>query len=156
MTLAEAMRRARSNLYRFEENAEMLERKDSLVDMIRERGSRVEQQYEEKPGKVSAHYIEAVPSWFLALDNAERAYYELQDAVRTVRSLTECLEKYQPVSFALYAAKYRDGQSLPELRRRFGRKLKILDQDLIFRLIDWSTWPVDRDGEEYHDWKSKK
>ena len=48
MTLFEAMRRARSNLYRFEENAEMLERKDSLVDMIRERGSRVEQQYEEK------------------------------------------------------------------------------------------------------------
>ena len=156
MTLAEAERRARSNLYHLAENVELLESKKSVVDKVREHGSRVEQKYEEKPGNVSHHYEGAVPGWFLTLEEAEWAVYELQCAVVTVRHLLEYLEKYKPELFALYAMKYRDMASLPELKRRFGRKLKRLDQDLVFELIHWTEWKIYRDGGEvYEVWLRK-
>ena len=157
MKLAEAQRRARSNLYRYKENSELLEHYETVGDMIREHGSRVEQQYGNKPGEVSRRYVEAVPSWFLALDNAEWVYSELLDAVSTVSHLLKYLQERELKLFELYARKYRDKIPLPDLRRRFDRKLKMLDQDLIFMLIDWHTWPIDRDGgEEYAQWRRKR
>ena len=125
--------------------------------MIREHGSRVEQQYGDKPGEVSRRYYEDVPAWFLALEDAEQAYFNLMDAVTTVRSFVKCLQEYEPGLFELYAWKYRDKVPLPELRRHFDRKLKMLDQELVFRLIDWHCWPIDHDGgEEYENWWRKR
>ena len=149
MLLAEAERRARSNLYRFEENTALLERKESLADMIREQGSRVEQHYE-KIGKASAHYEPAVPAWFLALEDAEQAYFNLVTAVNTVKHFVKFLQEHKPALFEVYALKYRDKASLPGKLRRF-------DQELIFNLIDWHYWPIDRDGgEEFATWRRKK
>jgi len=50
--------------------------------------------------------------------------------------------------------KYRDKIPLPELRRHFDRKLKVLDQELIFRLIDLHCWLIDHEGGgEYEAWR---
>jgi len=156
MTLIEAIRRARSNLYRYEENAELFERKESYQDTIRARGSRTVQHYD-KPGKASHHYEEAAPSWFLALEDAERAYWALFDAVRTVRGFVKYLQELKPELFGYYAMKYRDKATIAEVRRRFGRKSERLDQDLIFGLIDWHSWRIEElNGEDYKKWMKKR
>jgi len=157
MKLSEAERRARSNLYRLEENTALLRRKSSLADMIREHGSRVEQRHEERIGDVSGRYIEAVPSWFIELVSVERVYFELLDAVTTVQKFTKYLQDLEPKLFELYAMKYQTKASLPDLKRRFGQKLKTLDRELIFQLIDWHSWPIAHDGgEEYREWWRKR
>jgi len=156
MTLSDAMRRARSNLYRYEENTEMFEREESLVDTIRERGSRVEPNYD-KPGRASHYYEEAAPSWFLALEDAGRAYWALFDAVTTVRGYVKYLQELRPELFELYAVKYRDKTPIPEVRRRFGRKSEKLDQRLIFGLIEWHGWRIEQvGGEDYEKWIEKR
>jgi len=157
MKLAEAMRRARSNLCRYEENIKLLEHYETVGDMIREQGSRVEQQYGDKPGQTSGRYVEAVPSWFMAQESAEQTYFYLTDAVATLATFLNFLKKCEPSLHELYLWKYRDKAPLPELRQRFDRKLKKLDQELIFRLIDWHCWPIASDGgEEYEQWQRKR
>ena len=157
MKLAEALRRARSNLYRLKENTELLKRKTSLADLIYEQGSRTEQFYEEKPGKVSARYVESIPAWFLGLEDVERREYELWCAVSVIKSLIECLQGSEPELCELYALKYRDKKPLPDVKQRFAGKLKKLDQDLIFMVILWHSWPVDPEGgDEFEKWRKNK
>jgi hypothetical protein len=151
--LSEATRRARSNLYNLESNAALLERQETLVEMIREHGSRVEQRYDEKPGRAKARYIESVPAWFLELGDTERALWELIDAATSTAGLVKYIERYEPELFEFYAAKYRDGYTIPDLKKQFGKNLKRLDRDLVFRLIDWHGWRIDEPGgEDYGKW----
>ena len=157
MTLAEAERQARSHLYRLAENTDLWEHKADFAKMLRETGSRAEQQYGERPGRLSAHYVEAVPAWFLALENAEEAEYILWCAVHVTRDLLAYVETAEPELFDLYTLKYCDKIPFPDLRQRFDRKLKRLDQDLIFMLILWNSWPVDKEGgESYYSWCQKR
>ena len=113
MTLAEAERRAKSNLYNLEENAALLERKEDLADMIRERGSRAEQRYDEKPGKVSARYVETVPAWFLEIEDVEHMVWELFNAVTTAQGMLKFYQDHEPELHAFYVAKYRDKLPIP-------------------------------------------
>ena len=135
----------------------MWERKDDLVSMIREQGSRTEQQYGEKPGKASTHYVPAVPSWFMSLEDTERVEYELWCTVFTVKRLLEYLQTHEQDLYNLYALKYRGKAPVPELKRHFDRKLGRLDRDLIFTLIHWHGWPIDKaGGAEFESWLQKR
>jgi hypothetical protein len=157
ISLPEAERRARSNLYNLEANAALLEHKENLAETIRERGSRVEQRYDEKPGKVTGRYIEAFPSWLLELESVELRIWELAGAVSFTRGLLKYLREREPELFKLYAMKYRDGAAVPELKRCFSRKLDKLDRELIFRLIEWSSWRIKLEGaESWEKWRKDR
>ena len=157
MNLAEAERRAKSNLYNLEANAETLEHKEDLAAMIRERGSRVEQRYDEKPGKVSARYVESVPPWFLDIEDVERALWELIDAVTTAQGMLKFYQDHKPELHAFYVAKYRDKLPVPELKKRYGAGMKKLDREVVFNLIRWHGWRIDEDGGgEYGRWLDRR
>jgi hypothetical protein len=155
--LSEAERRVRSNLYNLEENAALLERKEDLSDMIREHGSRTEQRYGEKPGKVSARYVESVPAWFLAIEDVTRVVWELIDAVTTTRGMLKYYQDRETELYGFYEAKYKDKLPIPEIKVRCGANMKKLDRELVFNLIRWHEWPIDEDGgEEYRRWTRKR
>jgi hypothetical protein len=157
MHLSEAERRARSNLYNLETNAAMFEHKEDLAKIIRERGSRTEQRYDEKPGKVSARYVESIPSWLLEIENVERAVWELFDAVTMTRGMLKFYQAREPECYRFYGAKYRDELPIPELKRLFGADMKKLDRDVVYNLIRWHDWPIDEDGSgEYRRWLEKR
>jgi hypothetical protein len=156
LTLSEAERKARRELYEFAVNSELLEHKELLSEVIRERGSRVTQKYEELPGKASARYVESVPLWLLEAESAEHAIFQLIDAVTIVRGLLNFAQERRPELYELYAAKYRDGLPLPELKKRFGAKLDKLDRELVFSLIHWHGWRIDDDsGGAFRRWMER-
>ena len=155
MRLAEAERRARWELYNCAGNADLLERKAALTRMIRERGSRSEQQYGEKPGKRSARYIDSVPAWLQETEDTERQVWILYEAVSTTNGMTAYLKDNAQELFSLYAMKYRDKATVPALRGRYGGKLKKLDTELIYTLIYWHGWPIE-DGAAYWQWLDRR
>jgi hypothetical protein len=157
MKLSEAERRAKSNLYNLEVNTALLESEKDLLKMIRERGSRVEQRYGEKPGKVSAHYVETVPQWLFEIENLERAVWELIDAATTAQGLLKFCQDQDPELHGFYKAKYKDKLPIPELKARFGTETNKLDRELVFNLIRWHGWSIDEDGgEKYWRWMKKR
>jgi hypothetical protein len=155
MTLSEAVGKARWELYNYEENAELLEYKTALAYMIRERGSRTEQQYGERPGRRSARYVDSVPAWLQETEDIERQAWGLYEAASTVRSMTAYLRDNASELYGLYVLKYRDKAALPTLRNRYGGKLKKLDMELIYTLIYWHCWRIE-DGENYFKWLDKR
>jgi hypothetical protein len=136
----------------------MLEHKKGLAEMIREHGSRVEQRYDEKPGKASARYVESVPSWFLEIDDVEQLLWDLIDAVTTVQGMLKFCQDHEPGLHEFYRLKYRDQTPLPELKKRYGgADMKKLDRDLVFNLIYWHGWMIDEDGgEDYWQWLKRR
>jgi hypothetical protein len=155
MHLAEAERRARWELYNCAGNAELLEYKTALARVIRERGSRIEQQYGEKPGRRSARYVDSVPAWLQEAEDIERQAWILCEAANTVHGMTAYLKDNAPELFGLYAMKYRDKATVPALRGRYGGKLKKLDTELVYSLIYWYCWRVE-DGAAYYKWLDKR
>jgi hypothetical protein len=157
MTLTEAERRVKSNLYNLETNAAMLEHEELLLEMLREHGSRVEQRYDEKPGKVSARYVESVPPWFLAIEDTQRVVWELIDAVTETQGMLKFYQDQEPKIYEFYKAKYQAKRPIPELKKRYGTGMKTLDRDLVYNLIRWHGWSIDEEGGgEFWRWERKR
>lgn len=152
MTLTEAESKARRSLYDHEVNAALLDHKQDIAQSIR---SLKTQTYEDRGGKVSGRYTGAVPEWFLHMESAETAVFELHSVVFTVRGLLKFIQEHEPELFGLYALKYRDAATLPELRRRFGAKVGRLDRELVFRLIEWHDWRM-TDADEFLAWRKRR
>jgi hypothetical protein len=151
MKLTRAIDRARWELYNYAGNGELLEYQALLARMIRERGSRVEQQYGERPGRRSARYVDSVPAWLQEVEDIERQAWILYEAASTVNGMAEYIKGNIPELHSLFVLKYRDKATVPALRTRYGGNLKKLDMVLLYTLILWHDWPIE-DGADYYKW----
>ena len=106
MTKSEAEQFARRCLYNYHENAARLEQKLFKYEIAREKGSRVIQQFHERPGKVSAGYIDSIPSWLEEVEFLEAAIIDLRLCVLPIERLLRDLEATQQEELIVYRLKY--------------------------------------------------
>ena len=154
MYLPDAERMAKRELYELEANIELIKRKDSLADEIRARGSRAQQKHEDRGGKVTGRYINSVPGWLLEIEDIDQAISVLVNSTLVPKSMLDYFKECKPVHYEFYKLKYRNQARPSELKRRFGTRTNELNRELIFNLINWHNWEIDKDGgKAYQQWR---
>jgi hypothetical protein len=116
MTKAEAEKFARRCLYNYRENAARLEQKLFKYEIARERGSRIEQQFNERGGKASAGYIESVPGWLEEIEMLEAQILDLRLQVPPIQRLLRDLEAAGQEMLVVYKLRYEQRLSWEKAR----------------------------------------
>ena len=106
MTKAEAEQFARRCLYNYRENAARLEQKIFKAEIMRERGSRVIQQFDERGGKAGAGYVDSIPCWLEGVEFLEAEIIGLKFRVPPITRLLRDLEAARQGELIVYRLKY--------------------------------------------------
>ena len=106
MTKSEAESFARKCLYNYREDTGRLEQKRLKLEIAKERGSYLGQEYRERPGKASAKYVDSVPGWLTEIEFLEASIADLELCVTPIQRLLKDLEETQQEAFVVYQLKY--------------------------------------------------
>ena len=144
MTKAEAEQFARRCLYNYRENAARLEQKIFKAEIMRERGSRVIQQFDERGGKAGAGYVDSIPCWLEGVEFLEAEIIALKFCVPPITRLLRDLEAARREEVFIYKAKYEQRLSWEKARQKVveehgigGSAFKTLNRKLINAAIGY-------------------
>ena len=137
MTRTEAEKYARQCLYNHRENIARLAQKLDKYEIVRRKGSRVEQTYGDS-GRASVTYIDPMPLWVEEMELLEREIPELRLRVLPIQRLLRDLEETRQEALIIYKLKYEQRLSWEAARNRAsenhnigGSAFKTLNLELI-------------------------
>ena len=149
MTRTEAEKFARSCLYNYREDIARLEQKRLKLEAARRRGSYLGQEYRERPGRMSARYIDSVPGWLEEIEFLEACITDLELCVLPVQKLLQDLETTKQDALIVYRTRYERRMSWErakfEARDEYGigsRAFWVATDDLINRTIQYLDLPM--------------
>jgi len=106
MTKNDAEKFARTCLYFHRENVARLEQKRLKLQIARENGSLVVQNYREQAGRASVHYVDSVPAWIEDAEQMELAVNRLRIIVEPIQKMLCDLEETQNDELVVYKLRY--------------------------------------------------
>ena len=149
MTRTEAEKFARSCLYNFREDVARLEQKKLKLGAVRQRGSYLGQEYRDRPGRMSARYVDSVPGWLEEVEFLEACIVDLELCVLPVQKLLQDLENTKQDALIVYKTRYERRMSWErakfDARDEYGigsRAFWVAADDLLERAIRYLDLPM--------------